>query len=533
MKKIISLFICLISLIWTGLAHTQEATPKRIALVPLALYAPENYQYLKNGIYSMFVTRLFWENKVEVIERSVIEEALKRLKIKGIPTQVQAERLGKMLQADYVLYGSVTILGKEASIDVKLLDIEKKKVYPFFHQCHDPGDIINGVNIIAMSINDQIFGRKMPVLEAKPKTPPPPSAPNASFAPQGTYFPEQKGLRKWYSYPLSFAARGLAIGDVNGDGKNELVLIDNNTIWIYQYIKGHLNLLKKVETIPSNLFVNVGLYDLNHDGKQEIIITNYPRRRVATVVYSWQENKLVKIAKDIPWYVKVQIGPNGKKTILGQREGINGPFRPGIYRLRWTGKKFEATERICSINKAMIFNCLFADVTGDELKDVILLDEEDYLTLLTTTGSKEWKSSEHYYGSVFYIEGKFIDPDAFNPRLERIYIPGRILVAELNHKPPLELIVYQNHSRFGRILRDFKNFSNGEFKILGWDGLGMKLMWQSPKIHGCISDCYLGDFDNDGHKELVFTMIRNYRSVLFSKSRTIIVAYDLGVIHLK
>jgi hypothetical protein len=297
-------------------------------------------------------------------------------------------------------------------------------------------------------------------------------------------------------------------------------------------MEGHLRLLKKVETRTSNLFVNVGLYDLNHDGKQEIIITNYPRRRVATVVYGWQGNKLIKLAENIPWYVKVQLGPNGKKTILGQKAGMDNPFRPGIYRLRWTGKGFEALERVCSLNKVRIFNCLFADVTGDDLKDVILLDEEDYLTILTMTGSKEWKSSEHYYGSVFYIEGKLIDPDAITPRLERIYIPGRILLAELDHKRPLELIVYQNHSRLGRILRDYKNFSSGEFKILGWDGLGMRLRWKSPKIHGCITDCYLGDFDNDGREELVFTTIRSSKGILFNKSRTIIIAYDLGAIHL-
>ncbi len=526
-----SLMVLTIGLISQTLAQEGEAIPKKIAIVPFALYAPPQYGYLKDGIYSMFVTRLFWTNKVDVLEKVAVTKAMKSLGLKGLPAQTQAQRLGQRLKVDFVLYGSITILGKEASIDTKLLDVQKKKVYPFFYQCHDPGDILSGVNNIAMSINSQILGRKISV--AQTKTPPNPlvsGSPLSQPLVQGTYFRTPQNLRKWYSYPLSFAAKGLAIGDVNGDGKNEMVLIDSHTIWIYRFLDGHLNLLRKLETSPANCFVNVSLFDLDGDGKQEIIITNFPRRRLASVVYKWDDKRLVKLEDDIPWYLKVQVNPDGSKVILGQKQGDNNPFKPGIYRLQWTGRGFEPIERVCSLEKVRIFNAYFADLTSDDLKDILMLDEEDYLNLLTPTGNKEWKSTDHFYGSVFYIEGKAIDPDAINPRLERIYIPGRILVTNLDGKPPLEVIVYQNHSRVGRILRDYKDFSSGEFKILVWDGLGMKTKWKSPEIHGCITDCYLGDFDNDGQKELVFTTLRTQRTMLFNRGRTVVIAYNLKAI---
>ncbi|MCD6319657.1 MAG: VCBS repeat-containing protein [Candidatus Desulfofervidaceae bacterium] len=514
-----------------------DSTPQKVAIIPFTLYAPPQLSYLKGGIYSMLVTRLSWPNKVEVIEKTVVEKAIRKIGIKEVPSQQQAQRLGEMLKVDYVLYGSVTTLGQGASIDAKFLDVAQKKVYPFFEQCANASVIILKVNALAADINRKVFGREIATI---PSVPTPTQGSETVSTPLAGYYepqtgigqPEQK-LRKWYSHPLPLEVRGLVIGDVDGDGKNELILIDNNTIWIYRYLKGRLILVKKKETSSSHLFVAVDLYDVNNDGREDLLISNVQRRIVRSIVYTWQKGKLVCLARDIPWYFRVQVRPNGKKVLLGQKSGTEAPFAQGIFRLSWDGKKFEATDRVCSLEGARIYNLTFGDLTGDELEDILMLDEEDYLVLMTKAGSKEWKSTEHYYGSFFYVEGQAIEPDTYNPRLERIYIPGRMLLTNLDKQPPFEAIVYQNHSRFGRILRDYKNFSSGEIKILSWDGLGMKVRWSSPKIHGCITDCFVEDFDNDGNPELVFTIVRRQKIAMFAKGRTMVVAYDLKVIKLR
>jgi len=515
-----------------------EATsnPQKIAIIPFVLYAPPQFNYLKGGVYSMLVTRLSWQDKVEVIEKTVVEKAIKKIGIKEIPSQEQAQRLGEILNTDYVLYGSVTTLGQGASIDAKFLDVAQRKVYPFFEQCANAIEIILKVNALAADINRKVFGREIATV-----SPPAPAqrpavvsvpTPLAGYAPQTSIMQPEQRLRKWYSHPLPLEARGISIGDVDSDGKNELILIDNNTIWIYRYLKGQLVLVKKKETSKSHLFVAVDLYDVNNDGKEELLVSNVQRRAVRSIVYTWQHGRLVPLAKDVPWYFRVQIKPNGKKVLLGQKGGQETPFAQGVFRLSWNGKEFEAIDRVCSLKEARIYNLLFGDLTGDGVENILMLDEEDYLVLMTKVGSKEWKSTEHYYGSFFYVEGQAIEPDTYNPRLERIYIPGRMLLTDLDKQSPFEAIVYQNHSRFGRILRDYKNFSSGEIKILGWDGLGMKVRWSSPKIHGCITDCFMGDLDNDGNLELVFTTLRRHRAVIFTKGRTTIVAYDLRAIKL-
>jgi len=504
------------------------AAPQKIAIAPFAIYAPLEFHYLKDGIYTMFFTRLFWENKVEVLEREIIENTMRQLNIKNVSNIEKAKQLGDTLNVDYVLYGSITIFGKGASIDLNFLDLATKKVYPFFAQCDNLSDLISKIDSLAARINNTIFGRK--VVATTPKQP---------IQSQSTPVKETKissnkiKLKKWYSYPMPLEAKGLAVGDVNGDGYNEVVLIDDNDIWIYQFKDERLLLIKKKEGSAHIFFVNVDLYDLNNDGKEELLISNVIRKRVMSIIYSWQNGKLEPLAKDIPWYLRVQTYPDGKKVILGQKGGIEVPFKEGIFRLTWNGNGFDIEERVSSLKNVQIYNCIFADLTGDEVEDILMLDEEDYLVLLTKTGNKEWKSGEHYNGSFYYLEGKPIDEDAFNPRLERIYIPGRMLITELDQKPPYEIIFYQNHSRFGRIVKNYKSFKSGELRALVWDGLGMKIKWRSPEINGCITDCTLADFDNDGETELIFTVVRHRKTTLFSKARTIIIAYNLKAIKLK
>ena len=67
-----------------------------------------------------------------------------------------------------MLFGSLTVLGENTSIDVKMVDIAGgKPTMTFFDQSQDLGAVITKINLIAADINDKIFGRPQVAAPAK------------------------------------------------------------------------------------------------------------------------------------------------------------------------------------------------------------------------------------------------------------------------------------------------------------------------------------------------------------------------------
>ena len=93
-----------------------------VTVLPFTLNSSENIDYVKKGIAEMLSTRISVPNKIEVTDKNVVLEELKKSNIKEI-TLVDVYKLGKKLKSDYVVWGSITKIGKSLSIDGKLIDI--------------------------------------------------------------------------------------------------------------------------------------------------------------------------------------------------------------------------------------------------------------------------------------------------------------------------------------------------------------------------------------------------------------------------
>lgn len=111
---------------------------------------------------------------------------------------------------------------------------------------------------------------------------------------------------KWEKYPITFAAetgtiKGVAVGDINADGKNEIVFscseadIANGTMWL-SYNKSPKEPVWQAHTlsgIHGKKFDQVYLYDFNGDGKLDVISTEEQGgERLRGLGVVWYENPL-------------------------------------------------------------------------------------------------------------------------------------------------------------------------------------------------------------------------------------------------
>lgn len=93
---------------------------KKLMVLPFAINGPQSYQYLEKSIPQMFSTRLHWPGHIDAL---LPESA----KLNQVPANESAVRSILDENAlDYVVWGSITVIGENCSLDVRVLDKDGK-----------------------------------------------------------------------------------------------------------------------------------------------------------------------------------------------------------------------------------------------------------------------------------------------------------------------------------------------------------------------------------------------------------------------
>jgi TolB-like protein len=134
-----------------------DTATARVAVLPFAMNTPANLNYLQGGIRDMLSSRLSWQTKVQVVNKSEADRAIRGEKE---ISQSEALRIGAGLKADYVLYGSITSTGQSVSIEAKMVPVSgKTEPVSFYAQTKTLDDIMPQVNLLAQQINQKVFGK--------------------------------------------------------------------------------------------------------------------------------------------------------------------------------------------------------------------------------------------------------------------------------------------------------------------------------------------------------------------------------------
>ncbi len=512
------------------------AQPRKVAVCPLEMNSPEDLSFLQKGLFSMLFSRLSDPGKVEVLDRETIDRALTQAQASpsthGPLNESKAKLIGASLGVDYILFGSMTQFGSSVSLDLSMVSVKgEKPTLTFSKQAPEPGAVITELDMAATEINLKTFGREPELI-----------VPKEQLAQRPETRSGEDSRSPLTNYRTLLAANGEIVGmaaaDVDGDKKNEVVVVYKHTIDILKDNGGgNLVSVQKIEDPVHMEIVGVDAADINGNGIAEIFVSRYqPATGDAhSSILEYESGAYKILSKDLSWYMRAVKADDGRDMLYAQKSSSKtGPYAgKDVFRVNCENNAHVPGEIIRVPDGFSILSFTLGEGMGSDSMRAMFTNKTGRLVIFNETGAVEWSGEEGYGGTrMFYaytetdkIQRDLVSGDGFSGK--GVYFQPRNLVFDVDADGKKDVVVIKNKDAADGMFGQLRRFKSGSIEILKWTEMGLAPETSPKKLPGQVTDMAVTDFDNNGKNEILITLIKNANNFSSEKSKSMIVVYDL------
>jgi hypothetical protein len=534
MKFAIQLFFLLFAALMTA---TANAASRSYVLSPFTVNAPQSYAYLSKAVPASIQAKI---NRPGALEGRTSQTK--------VASQAEARKILSVSNADFAIWGSVSVTGNECTIELNSVDKAGKT-----WSKSDQGSLssLNAtVQKLSAALGSEVLGLSGVGAMRTPGGARQAGSSNSDILVNETG-QQQTYLNPQFRYQGAGAGDGsrlrsqrlkegmvdMAVGDFNGDGKNEIAILHEHKLAIYIWgDDGRLKQLGETTISRSNLNFSMRAIDLDRDGAKDLVIATYEEEdnRPYSYFYSFKGNKLTQIAERSPYFVSVlNLPPNNTPTLVGQNWDSLKLFAPGVRLMVKEGNKYGLGSRVDLPPESNVFNVAWLPGGKNSQSQIVMLTEAERLKLFQGTGHTLVHSTmEQFSGSAtgmdHYKSMPGLGINRMNQMPGKYYAPMRMITADIGHTGEYVLIVNKPISTASQLFDRYRYFPQGEVHALYWDGVGLGLKWKTRRVRGSVAEIDLADVNNDGILDLVVGLNTSPELGIGSR-QCMVTAYPLDV----
>lgn len=543
-RRLTAFFMVVLSVFAATASFAAEA--RTYAVYPFEVNGPDQYKYLSRGIQTMLISRLNWTGHFEPVAGA------RDLKLADRPkTKVEEIKSAQRLGTDYMALGSITILGKEASIDLRMIDKDGKS-WPQSTKTTISG-LIPALDDMAKEIKGKLFekpGSKKKTAEEKaredsrPESPVNPEFISATSAgkvleskinPQFRYQGGTETPGRWRSQSVKVVNRGGFVADVTGDGKNDIVILSDEDVKVFKI--NQQRLIEDFSYKYSHRAEGLRIFpiDVDKDGVSEVVLTTTIEKMPYSYIISFKgKSPQVLLDRDRNFLSVVRIPPNFTETIIGQRyDSSRTLYSKDLMEYIFSDGRLVPVKKMTVPPFTNVYNLTYLPLGGDDYK-ILVINKYGRINMFDKNLTPLYESQDTYNSVDVKVEvsAKIRGMGSENQREKMenyYYLPMPVTVATITDPTKKEVLLNKDLTVAGRVFSNYKSFSNGEIHSEYWDGVGLSLAWKTRRIKGSVTSYGIADIDNDGDDEL-YCILNTYPGSLGVQYRkTLVIAYELNL----
>lgn len=317
----------------------------------------------------------------------------------------------------------------------------------------------------------------------------------------------------WRSPNLRTTLRGLSIGDLDGNGKNETILLEPRRVTINRFENGRLRNLAQFSKSPAS-YISSELADLDGDGVCELILSYETPNGLESEILRYQDRSLKSLGRFPQLLMRTipdPFEPKGR-ILVGQRTDRPDIFTGEMIRFKAKDGAITPQGRIHLPPGTLLLSYTSGMMGANKTPLRVILNQDNRLMAFDTDN----RLLHTVVDQVFGAENKL--RVSRNKRWSEINFPGRLIIADTNGDGENELLVVK---QLGGI---------SEIQDLVWAKDGFERKWKTVGDRGLIADFSISDFKNDGSNSMVALLVQfsqNPFLTLISGPSSVVYAYDI------